>query len=69
MLIRKANLNDCEIFIKLRIKMRKERDFYFHESKNNFIALNCRFFKNKSLCYNIFVISRNISGIVTHDSK
>lgn len=44
MLIRKAELSDSEIFVKLRIAMRKERDLGFQESKNNFVTNTQRFF-------------------------
>jgi GNAT superfamily N-acetyltransferase len=42
--IRKAELPDSEIFVKLRIAMRKERDQGFQESENNFITNTQHFF-------------------------
>lgn len=44
MQIRKAELPDSDIFVKLRIAMRKERDQGFQESKNNFITNTKHFF-------------------------
>lgn len=44
MLIRKAELDDCEVFVNLRVRMRKERDQGFDESKNDFIPNTRRFF-------------------------